>query len=98
MPIYEYECRKCGHVKEVWQKFSEAPLARCESCNGKLRKLISQNSFHLKGTGWYVTDYSSKGDSEGAKKTDTPAGECKKEETPVKSKESSTGSSTKSEA
>ena len=57
MPIYEYECSKCGQVIEAWQKFSDNQLTKCDKCKGKLRKLISQNSFHLKGTGWYVTDY-----------------------------------------
>jgi len=59
MPIYEYECTKCGHLNEIWQKFSDPPLTRCELCQGKIKKLISQSSFHLKGTGWYVTDYAS---------------------------------------
>ncbi|RPI75036.1 MAG: zinc ribbon domain-containing protein [Desulfobacteraceae bacterium] len=60
MPIYEYECQKCGEMTEVLQSFSDKPLHKCEKCNGKLRKLISQNSFHLKGSGWYATDYASK--------------------------------------
>ena len=60
MPIYEYECTKCGHQAEVLQKFSDSPLAECKLCHGKMKKLISHNTFHLKGTGWYVTDYASK--------------------------------------
>ena len=59
MPIYEYECNKCGHQTEVWQKFSDPAITKCEMCSGKMRKLISQSTFHLKGTGWYVTDYAS---------------------------------------
>jgi putative FmdB family regulatory protein len=57
MPIYEYECKKCGKIHEVFQKFSDRPLTQCKKCSGKLHKLISHSSFHLKGTGWYVTDY-----------------------------------------
>ena len=57
MPIYEYECVKCGHVHEIMQKISDKPLSKCPQCSGKLQKLISQSSFHLKGSGWYVTDY-----------------------------------------
>ena len=57
MPIYEYECSKCGRIGEVLQKFSDRPLTKCKYCSGKLHKLISHSSFHLKGTGWYVTDY-----------------------------------------
>ena len=60
MPIYEYECEKCGHLTEAWQKFSDPPLEKCDRCGGKVKKLISQSTFHLKGTGWYVTDYASK--------------------------------------
>jgi len=60
MPIYEYECTECHAIEEVLQKFSDKPLKNCQHCSGKLQKLISQNSFHLKGTGWYVTDYSNK--------------------------------------
>ena len=60
MPLYEYQCAECGGIEEAIQKFSDAPLTTCKHCSGKLNKLISQSSFHLKGTGWYVTDYSKK--------------------------------------
>jgi len=60
MPIYEYECSNCGNVEEVLQKFSDSPLTTCRKCSGELHKLISQSSFHLKGSGWYVTDYAGK--------------------------------------
>ena len=66
MPIYEYECTKCGRIQEAMQKISDEPLVECKHCKGELHKLISQSSFHLKGSGWYVTDYggsSSKGGS-----------------------------------
>lgn len=59
MPIYEYKCEKCHEQFEVIQKFSEEPLTTCESCGGELRKLITNTSFVLKGSGWYVTDYPS---------------------------------------
>ena len=60
MPIYEYECTNCGNIEEALQKFSDKPLKKCRHCTGKLHKLVSQSSFHLKGTGWYVTDYANK--------------------------------------
>lgn len=71
MPIYEYECMQCGQVEETFQKFSDKPLTKCRHCSGKLHKLMSRSSFHLKGTGWYVTDYKDR-----SKKTasDTPTG------------------------
>lgn len=68
MPIYEYKCGKCGHLTEVWQKFSDLPLKRCQACGGGMKKIISQNTFHLKGSGWYVTDYTSKSSKDGSKK------------------------------
>ncbi len=58
MPIYEYQCAACGRVEEKWQKISEDPLTTCPVCGGNLSKLISNCAFHLKGSGWYVTDYS----------------------------------------
>lgn len=63
MPIYEYECKKCGRVMEAFQRFSEPPLKKCESCSGKVQKLISHSTFHLKGTGWYATDYANRSGS-----------------------------------
>jgi putative FmdB family regulatory protein len=63
MPIYEYECTKCGRIEEAFQKFSDKPLAKCRHCSGKLHKLISQSTFHLKGNGWYATDYANKSKS-----------------------------------
>ncbi len=60
MPIYEYECDKCGTRVEHWQKMSDPPLSTCESCGGDMHKVISQTTFHLKGSGWYVTDYANK--------------------------------------
>lgn len=63
MPIYEYECEKCGNVVEKWQKGYEAEAEPCPGCSGRLKRLISSNSFVLKGGGWYVTDYARKGSS-----------------------------------
>ena len=60
MPIYEYQCDQCGKIEEAIQKFSDRPLAQCSHCSGKLSKLISHSTFHLKGSGWYVTDYAGK--------------------------------------
>lgn len=69
MPIYEYECGACGELHEFIQKFSDGPKRKCPSC-GKLRlkKLISAAAFHLKGDGWYVTDFRDKGKGKGKEK------------------------------
>ena len=60
MPIYEYQCSKCGTL-EVFQRITDNPLVRCPACRSKVTKLISRSSFHLKGTGWYATDYANNG-------------------------------------
>jgi putative FmdB family regulatory protein len=73
MPIYEYQCENCGKHFEIFQKIADAPLTECRVCKGRLNKLISQCAFHLKGTGWYVTDYKKPVDTVG-KKT-APSGE-----------------------
>ena len=69
MPIYEYECQQCGKVFETIQKFSDRRLTEC-LCEEKapVTKLISAAAFHLKGTGWYVTDFRDKGKKGGDRK------------------------------
>ena len=66
MPIYEYHCADCNHQFELMQKFSDPPLEQCPSCSGHVHKLISRSAFHLKGSGWYVTDYGRKGGQTGS--------------------------------
>jgi putative FmdB family regulatory protein len=73
MPIYEYKCGKCGTF-EATQRITEKPLSRCPTCKGKVKKLISNTSFQLKGTGWYVTDYARK-DKGTSDKTSSSKGE-----------------------
>jgi len=89
MPIYEYKCEKCGIEHEVMQKMTEKPLTICQSCGGRLKKMISNTSFVLKGSGWYVTDYADKNrkgsPKEGSEKKEqadsTAQKETKKEQT-----------------
>jgi putative FmdB family regulatory protein len=57
MPVYEYNCRRCGVTFEVRQKFSDAELELHEGCGGELEKLISAAAIQFKGSGWYVNDY-----------------------------------------
>ena len=73
MPLYEYECEKCGHRVEKIQKFSDAPLETCEKCGGPVHKLQSAPAFQFKGTGWYVTDYAKSGKTGGDEKKAEPA-------------------------
>jgi putative FmdB family regulatory protein len=73
MPIYEYECAECGRF-EVIQKFSDKALSQCPHCKEKgkkssVAKAVSASAFHLKGSGWYKTDYSSTGSSSSTSST-----------------------------
>ncbi len=62
MPIYEYECKACGHRLEKLQKVSAAPLSECPTCQtDALSRLISAAGFRLAGGGWYETDFKSGG-------------------------------------
>lgn len=74
MPIYEYRCSNCGGEFEIMQKFSDEPLEFCAKCGGELHKLISQSSFHLKGSGWYATDYARKSGNGGPAKKEKKEG------------------------
>lgn len=60
MPIYEYRCEKCGDF-EITQRITEDPIGKCPTCKRKVKRLISNTSFQLKGSGWYVTDYARSG-------------------------------------
>ena len=61
MPLYEYKCTKCGSVFEILQKVNDLPLKKCIRCQGSVKKLVSPSALQFKGSGWYVTDYGSKG-------------------------------------
>ncbi len=63
MPIYEYRCRECEQIFEEWQKDFEEREQHCPVCSGAAERIISNTSFVLKGSGWYVTDYCNKSSS-----------------------------------
>ena len=71
MPIYEYECEKCGVTFEAMQTISAKPMKTCnglgcdEKDNGKVRRIVSQSGFILKGSGWYASDYPSEARKKG---------------------------------
>jgi putative FmdB family regulatory protein len=96
MPLYEYQCRACGHRFEAIRKFSDAPLNECPRCKGELEKLVSSPAFQFKGSGWYATDYAKK--SEGAKSDSKSESQAEtKTETKTDTK-TETKSDTKSDA
>ncbi|HVO26658.1 MAG TPA: zinc ribbon domain-containing protein [Candidatus Margulisiibacteriota bacterium] len=96
MPIYEYRCRKCGEF-EVTQRITEPPLARCPTCRGKVTKLISNTSFQLKGSGWYITDYG-RADGKGKEKGTEAKAESKTESKAESKTESKSESVAKGES
>ena len=97
MPIYEYRCLDCGHQFELMQKFSDPPAETCTSCSGTVQKLISRSAFHLKGSGWYVTDYGRNGSANG-KATDKSDSESSTESGDKKSTNESSGSASTASA
>src|ERR1700735_3571932 len=66
MPLYEYECKKCGHRFEKIQKFSDRMVKKCPQCGGQVEQMISAPAVQFKGSGWYVTDYAKKSTSPGS--------------------------------
>ncbi len=68
MPIFEYSCTSCAHEFETIQGIKEAPLIKCPTCEANtLQKKLSAAAFHLKGTGWYETDFKNKNKDAGDK-------------------------------
>ncbi len=100
MPLYEYQCEKCGESFEVMQKFSDEPLSTHAKCGGAVHRLISAPALQFKGSGWYVTDYakgsgsssgngSSKSDSSESKAPSSDSGSAAKSSSSSENKPSS---------
>lgn len=97
MPLYEYQCKKCGHLFEKIQKFSDKPEKKCPKCGGPVEQTISAPAVQFKGSGWYVTDYAQKShppasdtgskdkDSKESKKDEKKPDSSSKESAPRKS-------------
>jgi putative FmdB family regulatory protein len=101
MPLYEYKCQSCGKTFEVIQKFADEPLKTHPECGGIVAKLFSAPAFHLKGTGWYATDYG-KGNGKSAKseesKSESKSEKSEKSESKSESKSSSESKSGESKS
>ncbi len=101
MPLYEYQCEKCGESFEVMQKFSDEPLSTHAKCGGPVHRLISAPALQFKGSGWYVTDYakgsgsssgngsSKSGDSSESKASSSDSGSAAKSSSSSENKSSS---------
>ena len=90
MPTYEYQCRKCGHRFEEFQRIVDPPIRDCPRCKieGSVEQIISGGAgLIFKGSGFYETDYkrsSSKPDSAGSDSAAKPS-----ESTPTETKSGS---------
>jgi putative FmdB family regulatory protein len=97
MPIYEFECRKCKAHIEVYQKLNDPPPRKCRKCGGRLEKLLSAPAIQFKGSGWYVTDYGSKGkqaksETESSSSNDKKSEDTKDSSPPKKGKDKASSS------
>jgi len=81
MPLYEYQCTKCGHRFEKIQKFSDKMVKKCPDCGAPVEQMISAPAVQFKGSGWYVTDY--------AKKSHVPASDSGSKDSKESKKEDS---------
>ena len=92
MPLYEYQCRKCGHRFEKIEKVAGPHAKSCPKCRGQVERMASAPAIRFKGSGWYVTDYASKA----APASESGDGDSAKSEKPKKeSKEAAPAKETK---
>jgi putative FmdB family regulatory protein len=88
MPLYEYQCKACGHRFEVIQKFSDPQVDTCPSCGRTaVEKLMSSPAIQFKGSGWYITDYARK--DSGSSKSEKPSSSESKGEAKTETKSDS---------
>jgi putative FmdB family regulatory protein len=93
MPLYEYQCEKCGHRFEKIQKFSDKMMKKCPECGGKVEQMISAPAVQFKGSGWYVTDYANKSHAPAPADGDSKKDDKSKSESSSKDGSSKEGSS-----
>ena len=94
MPIYEYRCASCGFQKEYLQKVSDPLLSVCPECSkDTFGKMLTAAGFHLKGGGWYATDFKNSGARPAAKTADQGASASKDESKTASKEESKTAAS-----
>jgi putative FmdB family regulatory protein len=101
VPLYEYQCKKCRHIFEKIQQFSDSPVKKCPKCGGPVERLISAPAVQFKGSGWYVTDYARSGasDKDKSKASDSaPASSSEKDGAKSGEKSDSTKKAAKTES
>jgi len=100
VPLYEYQCAKCGKRTEKIENVSGPHLKKCPHCGGKVERMMSAPAIQFKGSGWYVTDYAGKSSAKEAGQTDSSGSDSSKE-SPAKdsaAKESTAKESTAKES
>jgi len=96
MPLYEYECKKCGHRFERIQRFSDPLVKKCPECGGKVEQVLSAPAVQFKGSGWYVTDYAKKSSAGSSSKSESESkSDSAKKETKAKTESTSKSSDKK---
>ena len=75
MPIYEYDCPKCGRF-DILQKMSDRPLRTHDACGSKVHKVMSASAFAFKGSGFYATDYKKDAKSKSSASCEKPKTEA----------------------
>ena len=100
MPLYEYQCKKCGHRFEKIQKFSDKMVKKCPECGGVVEQMISAPAVQFKGSGWYVTDYAKKpsAGSSSSTSSDSSSSDSSSSSSADSSKESKKDEKNKSES
>jgi len=79
VPLYEYECSKCGHRFEKIENHTASTTKKCPKCRrGKAERVLAAPAFQFKGSGWYVTDYAGKSSGGDSKKSETPSTDSSK--------------------
>jgi putative FmdB family regulatory protein len=95
MPLYEYECKKCGHRFEKIQLYSDKMVKKCPECGGQVEQMISAPAVQFKGSGWYVTDYAKKSSSPGSSGSSGDSSSKEKKDDKPKADSASKDSSSK---
>jgi putative FmdB family regulatory protein len=72
VPTYVYRCEQ-GHTFELFHAISDESAKRCPECGAAAKRVPAGGAgFLFKGSGFYITDYRSKGYKESAKKEGSP--------------------------
>jgi len=85
LPLYEYECAKCGHRFEKIENASASATKKCPQCGGKAQRLLAAPAIQFKGSGWYVTDYAAKSSGSGSAESTGDGASAKAEKPAEKS-------------